>query len=207
MEDSTTTPSSGPQIVVLASGNGSNLQAIVDACEQGDLPAKVAAVVSDKSGSGALRRAANQGIPALHIGRDRDEARDAYDTRLAHVVAEFEPDWVVLAGWMRLLSMHFLRHFPQRVVNLHPALPGDLPGMHSIERAYDEAVAGTRDHTGVMVHLVPDEGVDNGPVLGTIIVPIAAADTLSTLADHMHRAERDLLVATLNHLCRQGAHA
>jgi phosphoribosylglycinamide formyltransferase 1 len=207
MEDPTATPSALSRLVVLASGNGTNLQAVVDACELGDLPATLAAVISDKADSGALRRAAGHGIPGLHIARDPDEEREAYDARLAHVVAEFEPDWVVLAGWMRLLSMRFLSHFPQRVVNLHPALPGELPGLRSIERAHAEAMAGTRDHTGVMVHLVPDEGVDNGPVLGVITVPIAATDSLDALEDHMHRAEHELLVATLTHLCRQGAHA
>jgi folate-dependent phosphoribosylglycinamide formyltransferase PurN len=106
----------------------------------------------------------------------------------------------VLAGWMRLLSAVFLDRHPGRVVNLHPALPGELPGLHAIERAFDEARAGRRDHTGVMVHLVPDEGVDDGPVLATATVPIEPADTLATLEARVHRTEHVLLVATLARL-------
>ena len=102
-----------------------------------------------------------------HVGRNAGEARADYDARLADVVAGFGPDFVVLAGWMRILTMSFLGWFPDRVVNLHPALPGELPGTHAIERAWQEALAGERTATGVMVHLVPDEGVDDGPVLAT----------------------------------------
>jgi len=97
--------------------------------------------------------------------------------------------------------MNFLGWFPGMVVNLHPALPGELPGLHAIERAHQEAVAGTRTATGVMVHLVPDEGVDEGPVLATATVPILPADTLDDLEQRMHATEHQLLVDTLRDLC------
>jgi phosphoribosylglycinamide formyltransferase-1 len=195
------------RLVVLASGTGTNLQAILDACADNTLPAAVAAVVSNKGGSGALGRAAVAGIPYVHVPLHDGEDRADYDARLADIVSGFDPDWVVLAGWMRLLSMSFLGWFPHMVVNLHPALPGELPGVDAIERAWHEARAGRRDSTGVMVHLVPDEGVDDGPVLATETVPIHPSDTLGTLTARVHAVEHRLLVATLATLSTTGAHA
>jgi phosphoribosylglycinamide formyltransferase-1 len=193
----------GSRLVVLASGTGSNLQAVLDACADGRLPATVVAVVSDQAEAHALVRAGAAGVPAVHVGRNVGEARADYDARLADVVAGFGPDVVVLAGWMRILTMSFLGWFPDRVVNLHPALPGDLPGTHAVERAWQEALAGERTATGVMVHLVPDEGVDAGPVLATATVPIHPDDSLESLTARVHRAEHELLVSTLATLCRQ----
>lgn len=189
------------RIVVLASGSGSNLQALVDASRQGELPAEVVAVVTNRPEAFALTRAARAGIPHEVLAPEPGEPRPAYDARLADVVAAHQPHWVVLAGWMRILSMAFLSRFPGRVVNLHPALPGQFPGTHAIERALDEAREGRRDHTGVMVHLVPDEGVDDGPVLATAEVPISPTDTLAQLEARVHATEHRLLVETLTRLC------
>ncbi len=189
------------RLVVLASGNGSNAQAIIDACASGELPAEVMAVVSDRGDARALVRADAAGLPAVHVGRRSNETRSDYDARLADIVTGFDPDWVVLAGWMRVLTLSFLGWFPGMVVNLHPALPGELPGLHAIERAHAEAVAGTRTSTGVMVHLVPDEGVDVGPVLATATVPILPSDTLEALEQRVHAVEHTLLVQTLTGLC------
>ena len=195
------------RLVVLASGNGTNLQAILDAATDGRLPATVAAVVSNKAGSGALQRAADAGVPYVHVAPHAGESRVDYDARLADIVSGFDPDWVVLAGWMRILSMSFLGWFPRMVVNLHPALPGELPGVDAIERAWHEAQAGRRNRTGVMVHLVPDEGVDDGPVLATAIVSIHPSDTLESLTNRVHGVEHRLLVETLATLCTTGANA
>jgi formyltetrahydrofolate-dependent phosphoribosylglycinamide formyltransferase len=189
------------RLVVLASGTGSNLQAILDACAGGTLPARVVAVVSDRPDAAALDRATAAGVPAIALARRPGEIRADYDTRLAAAVGARDPDLVVLAGWMRILTMSFLAHFPDRVVNLHPALPGELPGTHSIERAWHEALAGERTRTGVMVHLVPDEGVDCGPVLATAIVPIQPDDTLESLTARVHTTEHRLLVSALSDLC------
>jgi formyltetrahydrofolate-dependent phosphoribosylglycinamide formyltransferase len=185
------------RLVVMASGTGSNLQAILDACAHGRLEAEVVAVVSDRDNAYALKRAADAGVPSVHVGRHAGEERADYDARLADVVAGFAPDVVVLAGWMRILTTSFLGWFPDRVINLHPALPGELPGAHAIERAWQEALAGQRTRTGVMVHRVPDEGVDDGPVLATTEVPIRPDDTLESLAARVHAAEHILLVDTL----------
>lgn len=131
------------------------------------------------------------------------EPRHSFDARLADVVETFEPDLVVLAGWMRLLTGAFLDRFPHRVINLHPALPGDYPGTHAIERAFADAQQHRRNHTGVMVHFVPDEGVDDGPVIATELVPIHAEDTLSSLTERVHAAEHRLLPATVGRLCAE----
>jgi formyltetrahydrofolate-dependent phosphoribosylglycinamide formyltransferase len=185
------------RLVVLASGSGTNLQAILDACGDGRLPAQVVAAVSDRPDASALTRARTAGADAVPLPREPGETRADYDARLAEVVGGYGPAWVVLAGWMRILTMTFLGRFPGRVVNLHPALPGELPGTHAIERAYDEWCRGERRGTGVMVHLVPDEGVDDGPVLATEEVPFHPGDTLEAVAARVHATEHDLLVRTL----------
>lgn len=188
------------RLAVLISGSGSNLQALLDATARGELPARVVAVISNRPEAYGLERARRAGVPAAAYPKQRDQDRREYDAALAAVVRRTEPDWVVLAGWMRLLSSAFLDCFPGRVVNLHPALPGMFPGTHAIERALAAYQRGEIEHTGVMVHLVPDEGVDNGPVLGQVEVPILADDTLETLTARVHAAEHRLLVATLARL-------
>ena len=196
------TSSRPKRLVVLVSGSGSNLQAVIDACDEGRLNGGVVAVVSDKPDVFALQRADEAGVPAVHVGVHPGEERADYDARLADVVAGFDPDLIVLAGWMRILTMSFLGWFPNRVVNLHPALPGELPGTKAIERAWQEAMAGTRTRTGVMIHLVPDEGVDDGPVLGTALVPIDVEAGFDAFTELVHTTEHRLLVDTLTQLCR-----
>ena len=188
------------RLVVLVSGNGSNLQAIIDACESGILAAEVVAVVSNKHSVKALERAESAGVPAVVVSAVAGETRDEYDTRLTSVVSSFMPDFVVLAGYMRILSMEFLSWFPGQVINLHPSLPGDIVGVGAIEKAYAEFQSGLRDHSGVMVHFVPDEGVDNGPVLASARVEIAHDDTLVTFEEKIHRLEHKLLIEVLREL-------
>lgn len=185
------------KLVVLISGNGSNLQAILDACAGNVLPASVVAVISNKSDAYGLVRAQNADVPAIAFPLADGESRRDYDTRLAALVASYEPDYVILAGWMRLLTSNFLSVVQNRVINLHPALPGTFPGTHAIERAYEAFQRAEIDHTGIMVHLVPDEGVDDGPVLATEIAPILPDDTLESLETRIHQAEHRLLVETL----------
>lgn len=188
------------RLVVLISGNGSNLQAILDACISRELDAKIISVISNKADAYGLTRAGNAGIEAIHFAKRENESRVEYDLRLAEYVSTCLPDYVILAGWMRILSSAFLTQFPNRVINLHPALPGMFPGTHAIERALEAYQDGKIEHTGVMVHLVPDEGVDNGPVLSTEIVPIQLDDTLESLEARVHQAEHRLLVSTLKSL-------
>ncbi|HOG79957.1 MAG TPA: phosphoribosylglycinamide formyltransferase [Anaerolineaceae bacterium] len=191
------------RLVVLISGHGSNLQAILDACASGEVNAAVVAVISNRSEAFGLERARQIGVPALVLPKLKDQDRNTYDARLADLVLSYQPDWVILAGWMRLLSMSFLSHFPNRVVNLHPALPGAFPGTEAIARAFEAYQRGEIQSTGVMTHLVPDEGVDAGPVLAQIELPITPQDTLETLSERVHQAEHKLLVQTLQQLIQK----
>jgi phosphoribosylglycinamide formyltransferase-1 len=186
------------RLAVLVSGNGSNLQAILDAVAARNLPAEIAVVVSNVPGAYALERAAAAGVPALVLERLPGESREQYDGRLRAAVAPYEPDLVVLAGWMRILTTTFLDGV--RVINLHPALPGELPGTNAIERAWQEMLAGQRRASGVMVHEVPDEGVDSGPVLASEPVEIRLDDTFESFAARIHAAEHRLLVDVIRNL-------
>ena len=189
------------RLVVLISGHGSNLQAILDACASGELNAQVVAVIANKSDAFGLERARRSNITAIAKPKAKEQDRRAYDADLADLAASFQPDWIVLAGWMRVLSSAFLDRFPQRVINLHPALPGTFPGTHAIERAYTAYQRGEIDRTGVMVHLVPDEGIDNGPVLAQTEVLIQPTDTLESLEARIHQTEHRLLIEALKTYC------
>ncbi|MFN3980583.1 MAG: phosphoribosylglycinamide formyltransferase [Caldilinea sp.] len=192
------------RLAVLISGNGSNLQALIDAIRMKVLDAEIVLVVSNRKDAFGLVRAEKAGIPTRYLplkpytaaGRTRAD----YDADLAQIVAEAAPDWIVLAGWMHILSRAFLDRFPYRVVNLHPALPGKFPGAHAIEEAFAAFQRGEIKQTGCMVHLVPDEAVDAGPVIGVAEVPIYRTDTLEMLGNRMHQAEHKLLVQSLQRL-------
>lgn len=197
-------PNPLPSLAILISGSGSNLQAIIDAVQDGRLRVRIAVVVSNRKAAYGLERAAAAGIPIryhpLKPYRDAGKERAEYDADLAALLAEYAPDWVVLAGWMHIFTHAFLQHYPQRIVNLHPALPGQFPGAHSIDDTLAAFARGEIEQTGVMIHLVPDERVDEGPVLATRSVPILAGDTHDSLAARIHAVEHDLLVATLRQL-------
>jgi formyltetrahydrofolate-dependent phosphoribosylglycinamide formyltransferase len=191
------------RLVVLISGNGSNLQAILDACDSGELNAKVVSVISNKADAYGLVRARNTGVEAIHFPKQGNETRQEYDARLAAHVSTCLPDYIVLAGWMRILSSSFLSCFPNRVLNLHPALPGIFPGLHAIERAYEAYQRGDIQYSGVMVHLVPDEGVDNGPVLGQQKIHFMPDESLEQFEARVHEVEHKLLVDTLKNILEQ----
>ncbi|PKO21971.1 MAG: phosphoribosylglycinamide formyltransferase [Chloroflexi bacterium HGW-Chloroflexi-1] len=189
-----------PRLVVLISGDGSNLQAIIDAVRAGKLAAQIVAVISNRRAAFGLTRAQQIGIPTHHFPlkpyRDEGRSRQAYDAHLADLVAAYAPDLVVLAGWMHLLSPAFLDRFPGRVFNLHPALPGQFAGVHAIQRAYEAFQRGEIDHTGVMVHRVIPE-MDAGPVVATAEAPIYPEDTLADLEARVHATEHRLLVEAI----------
>ena len=185
------------RLVVMASGNGSNLQALLDACELGKLPAKVVGVVTNKPDAFALRRAAESGVPSTVLSLKpwlaQGQTRPEYDAALAEIVLDFNPDLVVLAGWMLVLGERFLQPLAGRVLNVHPALPGALPGKDAIRRAWEAFQHGKLTHTGVMVH----EGVlevDAGPVLATEQVALAPDEPLELLEARMHAVEHRVLV-------------
>ncbi|MCC6454332.1 MAG: phosphoribosylglycinamide formyltransferase [Caldilineaceae bacterium] len=192
------------RLAVLISGNGSNLQAILDAIRMRVLDAEVVVVVSNRKAAYGLERAAKAGVPTryhpLKPYRDAERSREEYDADLAQIVKEFSPDYVILVGWMHIFTNQFLRHFPYRVINLHPALPGKFPGAHAIEDAFAAFTRGEIKGTGVMVHLVPDEQVDRGPVLLTGDVPIYPTDTLETLRNRIQQTEHKVLVQAIARL-------
>lgn len=190
------------RLAALISGNGSNLQAILDAVENGRLPGiDVAVVVSNRRDAYGIKRATAHGIPVVTFPllpyRKAGRPRADYDADLAAIVGSFGATWVVMAGWMHILSDAFIEVFPERIINLHPALPGTFAGTHAIERAYDAYKRGEIKHTGVMVHLVPDEAVDAGPVVAEAEVPIYRGDTLEDLEKRIHETEHRLLVDAL----------
>ena len=188
-------------IVVLISGNGSNLQALIDSVAAGDLDTEIAAVVSSDPDAYGLTRAERAGIPTEVMDLRNVLAdggnRLAFDVELAGVVAGYHPDLVVLAGWMLVLSEAFLEHFPGKVINLHPALPGTFPGTHAIERAYTAFQQGEITQTGVMVHRVIPE-VDAGPVVTLERVPVFPGESLDDLEKRIHEVEHNLIVAAVD---------
>ena len=185
------------RLIVLISGNGSNLQAILDACKSGELNAQVVSVISSKADAYGLIRAKNAGVEAVHFPKLQSETRQEYDKRLADYVTTKQPDYIILAGWMRILSSSFLSSFPNKVINLHPALPDTFPGTHAIERAFEAYQRGEIEHTGIMVHLVPDEGVDDGPVLAIQEIKFIKDESLEGFEIRVHKLEHNLLVNTI----------
>lgn len=174
-------------IGVLVSGEGSNLQALLD----DRLP--VVAVASNRPGVRALRRAAAAGIPTAVFELGDGERREARDEAMADWLRERGVTLVVCAGYMQLLTASFIERFPQRIVNVHPSLLPSFPGAHAIE----DALAAGAEETGVTVHLV-DEGLDTGPVLEQEPVEVEPRDTL---AERIHAVEHRLLPKVVRELC------
>jgi formyltetrahydrofolate-dependent phosphoribosylglycinamide formyltransferase len=189
------------RIVVMISGEGTNLQAILDAQTKQELKTgQVVLVVSNRKAARGLERAQAAGIETLYFPlkpyTDGGKTRAEYDTDLAEKIRAYEPDLIVLAGWMHILSPAFLDHFPDRVINLHPALPGAFPGANAIQRAFEAYQAGQIKYSGCMVHYVVPE-VDAGPVIQQIVVPILLEDTLEDFAQRMHLSEHFILIKAL----------
>lgn len=189
------------RIVVLISGNGSNLQALIDHAGSGDLEVEIAAVVSNNADAYGLTRARRAGIPTLVLDLDdvleEGGSRAGFDIQLAELVAAYEPDLIVLAGWMLILGEGFLDRFPKRVINLHPAMPGAFPGTDAIARAHAAFQRGAIKRTGVMVHKVIPE-VDAGPVVTMEPVPIFPDDSVEDLEARVHEVEHNLIVAAVD---------
>ncbi|MGB1249892.1 MAG: phosphoribosylglycinamide formyltransferase [Candidatus Promineifilaceae bacterium] len=186
------------RLVVLISGSGSNLQVLIDAVSAETLHATIELVISNRRDAYGLTRAKQANIPTCYFPfgpyRKTGQTRNQYDADLAQKIATVQPDLIVLAGWMRILTSDFLNVFPKRVINLHPALPGQFDGTHAIERAYAAYQAGEISHSGCMVHLaIP--AVDAGPVIKQAIVPIFPNDSLATFAERIHSAEHKLILA------------
>jgi formyltetrahydrofolate-dependent phosphoribosylglycinamide formyltransferase len=188
------------RLVVMVSGSGTNLQAIFDAIDAGDLDATVALVVSNRRAAYALDRALDAHVPAMYFPfkpyRDQKLDRTQYDAALAAKIRAFDPDLIVLAGWMHILSQAFLDQFPNRVINLHPALPGTFDGVNAIQRAYDACRRGEIRHSGCMIHYAIPQ-IDAGNVITQTVVPIEPNDTLETFEARMHAAEHRIIVEAI----------
>lgn len=188
------------RLVVFISGNGSNLQAILDATANGTLNAQVVLVVSNRISAYGLKRAENAGVPTIYFPfksyREAGKPREAYDADLAERIAAYQPDLIVLAGWMHVLSPAFINHYPGKIINLHPALPNTFPGTDAIERAFEAHQRGEIRQSGCMMHHVVPE-VDAGPVIAQTVVPFQDGDTLETYEARMHEAEHLLIVQAI----------
>ena len=182
------------RIAILISGQGTNMEAIFDRIASGDLDATVAFVASDNDAAAGLRKAAVHSVPVLTLPYEPGGKTEA-ERALASLCRERDVDWIVLAGFMRILSAAFISGFENRIVNIHPALLPAFPGAHAVRDAWDRGVR----LTGVTVHLV-DSGVDTGPILSQRAVSVLDEDTIETLEERIHTTEHIQYWETLRDL-------
>ncbi|MEU6646273.1 phosphoribosylglycinamide formyltransferase [Saccharomonospora sp. NPDC046836] len=187
------------RLVVLASGSGTLLQAVLDAAREPAYPATVVAVGADREGIAALTRAERAGIPQFAIKMSDHPDREAWDKALTDAVAAYRPDLVVSAGFLKILGSRFLAHFPNRVINTHPALLPAFPGIRAVADALELGVK----VTGSTVHFV-DAGVDTGPIIAQEAVTVEPDDDEATLHERIKVVERRLLVDVIAKLGRAG---
>ena len=171
-------------IVVLISGSGSNLQAIIDACEQKRIPGTIRAVFSNKADAFGLERAREAGIPQHALAASQFASREAFDRELMHEIDAYAPDVVVLAGYMRILSAEFVQHYQGKLLNLHPSLLPKYPGLNTHRQALDN---GDTEH-GTSVHFVTEE-LDGGPVILQAKVPVFDGDNEEEITSRVQAQE------------------
>ncbi len=188
-----------PAIAVLVSGSGSNLQAIIDASERGDIPCRVGIVISNKADAYGLVRAEKHGIPTEVVSHKDFGTREEFDARLAEIIRRSGAELVCLAGFMRVLTPVFVRAFPGRILNIHPALLPSFPGTHGPRQALEYGVK----FSGCTVHFL-DEGVDTGPIIVQAVVPVYDDDTEDTLAARILKQEHRIYPMAIRLYC-QGA--
>lgn len=190
------------RLVVLISGSGSNLQAILDACGQNGaqarIQARVVGVLSNRADALGLARATRAGVATAVLDHTGYADREAFDQAMAGVIDAWQPDIVVLAGFMRILTAGFVQHYPGRLLNIHPSLLPRHKGLHTHRRALE---AGDAEH-GCSVHFVTPE-LDGGPVIAQVAMSVVANDTEATLAERVHAAEHRLYPAVIGWLADQ----
>lgn len=189
------------RLVVLISGTGTLLQALLDACENPHYPAEVVGVIADNAAAQGLDRARAAGIPAQAVALADHPDRAAWNDALLDAIESFEPDWVVSAGFMRILGPQVLSAYPLRVVNTHPALLPSFPGAHAVR---DTLAYGVRV-SGSTIHLV-DEGVDTGPIVDQRAVVVERGDDEESLHERIKVVERELLVDVIRRLATHNVH-
>ncbi|MEQ5317934.1 phosphoribosylglycinamide formyltransferase [Providencia vermicola] len=175
------------KIVVLISGSGSNLQSIIEGCQSGTIKGRIAAVVSNQNTAYGLVRAQQAGIPAACLDAKAYSNRQAYDAALLALIEQYQPDLVVLAGFMRILSPDFVTHFTGKLLNIHPSLLPKYPGLHTHRKALEN---GDKEH-GTSVHFVTEE-LDGGPVILQAKVPIFPEDTEADLIERVKTQEHTI---------------
>jgi len=176
--------SATPSVVILVSGSGSNLQAIIDASNAGKCPIHITAVISNRPNVTSLDRASNTGIETVVVDHTQFKDREDFDRALVKQIDLYQPDLVVLAGFMRILTRDFVKHYTGRLINIHPALLPDFPGLNTHERAIE---SGVQQH-GASVHFVTTE-VDGGPIILQASVPVENNDTPEKLAQRVLQQE------------------
>ena len=187
------------RLVVLASGKGTLLQRLIDACVAGEVPGRIVAVGADRPGAAALRRAERAGIETFVCRVGDYPGRDAWDEALTRTCAGFKPDLVVSAGFLKLLGPRFIGEFTGRCINSHPALLPSFPGLHGVRDALDYGVK----VTGCTIFLV-DSGLDTGPVVAQRAVPVDDDDDEETLTERVKASERELLARTVAAMLSHG---
>ncbi|NNC96734.1 MAG: phosphoribosylglycinamide formyltransferase [Gammaproteobacteria bacterium] len=185
------------EIVVLISGNGSNLQAIIDAQQSSDSPARIKAVISNKPKAFGLQRAKEHAIPAYCIPGRKQQSREEYDQRLMTILDKLKPDLIVLAGFMRIFTPQLVERFANRIINIHPSLLPKYKGLHTHQRALD---AGDREH-GCSVHLVTAE-LDDGPVIAQAKTEINSGDNSESLSAKVQKLEHTLYPEVIDWFAR-----
>jgi phosphoribosylglycinamide formyltransferase-1 len=171
-------------VVVLLSGTGGNLQAMIDSFKDGSTPVRIRAVISNRDDAFGLQRARDAGIEACVLDHKAYEGREAFDAALIELIDTFDPQLVVLAGFMRILSAGFVRHYHGRLLNIHPSLLPLYKGLHTHQRALD---AGDTEH-GCSVHFVTEE-LDGGPLVVQAVISVQLQDSPATLAQRVHHQE------------------
>lgn len=192
------------KLIVFASGNGSNLEAIIESCNNGILDAKVELVVSNKSDAYALTRASKHNIKSVLLPyiKNKYESRSMYDEELANYINQYKYDLIILVGWMHILSNSFLLNVKSPVINLHPSLPGEFIGMHAIEQAFDAFKRGEITRTGSMVHHVIED-LDAGKVISTVEILIRKNETIESLTKKFQYYEKSLLISAIDKVLTQ----
>lgn len=184
------------RIVVLISGSGTNLQAIIDACKLDGYPGEVVGVLSNKAEAYGLTRAADSKIKNECISHKSFDSREDYDQALVKAIDAYEPDLIVLAGFMRILTPEFVTHFQGKLINIHPSLLPKYQGLNTHQRAID---AGDKEH-GVSVHFVTEE-LDGGPVIVQAKVPVFDGDIADDLAQRVHEQEHRIYPLVVKWFC------
>lgn len=184
------------RIAVLISGKGSNLQALIDACTAGQVQGQIVGVVSNRADAYGLQRAAEAAIPQAVLSNQTFATREAYDQALIELLDQWQPDLIVMAGFMRILTPEFIRHYAGRMLNIHPSLLPAYPGINTHAKAL---AAGDSVH-GATVHFVTED-LDAGPIVLQAQVPIFADDDINALAERVQTQEHRIYPLTINWFC------